>query len=123
MFAFLKRTFVVLVGLLLITLFIWYAGPYFAFAGFAPLESEFARLVAIGSSSASGLLWRLMKRLKAYRASDRLLTAVVAQPQPQARRRVRRLKSSSCASASKRRCRRSNSSVNPATASMTSLGT
>src|SRR6187551_3063155 len=83
MFAFLKRTFVVLVGLLLITLFIWYAGPYFAFAGFAPLESECARLVAIGVVIGIWLLWRLMKRLKAYRASDRLLTAVVAQPQPQ----------------------------------------
>ena len=56
MFAFLKRTFVVLVGLLLITLFIWYAGPYFAFAGFAPLESEFARLVAIGVVIGFGVL-------------------------------------------------------------------
>src|SRR3954471_5012990 len=84
MFAFLKRTFIVLLGLLLITLFIWYAGPYFAFAGFAPLETEFARLVTIAAVVGIWLLWRLMKRLKAYRATDRLLTAVVAQPQPQA---------------------------------------
>jgi type VI secretion system protein ImpL len=84
MFAFLKRTFIVLLGLLLITLFIWYAGPYFAFAEFRPLESEFARLVAIGVVVGIWLLLRLIKRLKAYRASDRLLTAVVAQPQPQA---------------------------------------
>src|SRR6185503_9019767 len=83
MFAFLKRTFVILLGLLLITLFIWYAGPYFAFAGFAPRESEFARLVAIGVVIGIWLLWRLMKRLRAYRASDRLLTAVITQPQPQ----------------------------------------
>ena len=61
MFAFLKRTFVVLVGLLLITLFIWYAGPYFAFAGFAPLESEFARLVAIGVVIGIWLLSRSRK--------------------------------------------------------------
>ena len=47
MFAFLKRTFIVLLGLLLIALFIWFAGPYFAFADFRPLETEFARLVAI----------------------------------------------------------------------------
>src|SRR4051794_4436858 len=84
MFAFLKRTFIVLLGLLLITLFIWYAGPYFAFAGFAPLETEFARFVTIAAVVGIWLLWRLMKRLKAYRATDRLLTAVVAQPQPQA---------------------------------------
>ena len=48
MFAFLKRTFVVLIGFLLIALFIWYAGPYFAFAEFRPLESQTARLIAIG---------------------------------------------------------------------------
>src|SRR3954471_758976 len=84
MFAFLKRTFIVLLGLLLITIFIWYAGPYFAFAEFRPLESEFSRLVAIGIVIGLWLLLRLMKRLRAYRASDRLLTAVVAQPQPQA---------------------------------------
>jgi type VI secretion system protein ImpL len=84
MFAFLTRTFIVLLGLLLITLFIWYAGPYFAFAGFAPLETDFARLATIAAVVGIWLLWRLMKRLKAYRATDRLLTAVVAQPQPQA---------------------------------------
>ena len=84
MFAFLKRSFIVLLGLLLIVLFIWYAGPYFAFAQFQPLESETARLIAIGVVIGFWLLLRLMKRLKAYRASDRLLTAVVAQPQPQA---------------------------------------
>jgi len=84
MFAFLKRTIVILVGFLLITLFIWFAGPYFAFADFRPLDSQFARLVAIGVVVGIWLLFRLMKRIKAYRASDRLLTAVVAQPQPQA---------------------------------------
>src|SRR5947207_4237794 len=83
MFAFLKRTFIVLLGLLLIVLFIWYAGPYFAFAEFRPLESETSRLIAIGVVIGLWLLIRLMKRLRAYRASDRLLTAVVAQPQPQ----------------------------------------
>src|SRR4029450_10236321 len=81
MFAFLKRTFVILLGLLLIALFIWYAGPSFAFAGFSPLESEFARLVAIGVAVGIWLLWRLMKRLKAYRARDRFLPALLAQPQ------------------------------------------
>jgi len=84
MFAFLKRFIVILIGFLLITLFIWFAGPYFAFAEFRPLESQFARLVAIGIVVGIWLLFRLMKRLRAYRASDRLLTAVVAQPQPQA---------------------------------------
>jgi type VI secretion system protein ImpL len=84
MFGFIRRTFIVLLGLLLIVLFIWYAGPYFAFAEFRPLESETARLIAIGIVIGFWLLMRLAKRLRAYRASDRLLNAVVAQPQPQA---------------------------------------
>ena len=65
MFAFLKRFIVILIGFLLITLFIWFAGPYFAFAEFRPLESQFARLVAIGIVVGIWLLFRLMKRLKA----------------------------------------------------------
>ncbi len=84
MFAFLKRIIILLVGFLLITLFIWFAGPYFAFADFRPLDSEFARLIAIGIVVGIWLVFRLMKRMRAYRASDRLLTAVVSQPQPQA---------------------------------------
>ena len=86
MFAFLKRTFVVLLGLLLIVVFIWFAGPYFAFGQYRPLETEFARLIAIGVIVGCWVVWRLVKRLRAFRASDRLLAAVVAQPQPEAAR-------------------------------------
>jgi type VI secretion system protein ImpL len=82
MFAFLKRTVVVLLGFLLIALFIWYAGPFFAFAEFHPLETERARLIAIGAVVGVWLLMRLVKRLRSFRRTDRLLTAVVAQPQP-----------------------------------------
>jgi type VI secretion system protein ImpL len=82
MLAFLKRTFVVLLGFLLIFVFIWYAGPYFAFAEFRPLESVSARLIAIAVIVGCWLAVRLVKRLRSFRASDRLLAAVVAQPQP-----------------------------------------
>jgi type VI secretion system protein ImpL len=84
MFAFLKRSIVILIGLLLIVAFIWFAGPYFSFANVAPLESDTARLIAIGVVIGCWVLYRLYKRLKAYRAGDRLLKAVVAQPQPEA---------------------------------------
>ena len=48
MLAFLKsRTVLVFVGLLLLALLIWFAGPYFAFADYKPLEGVVARLVAI----------------------------------------------------------------------------
>jgi type VI secretion system protein ImpL len=83
MFAFLKRTAIVLLGLLLTVVFIWYAGPYFAFGQYRPLETEAARLIAIGVILGCWLVARLLKRLRAARASDRLLAAVVAQPQPE----------------------------------------
>jgi len=83
MFAFLKRTVVLLIGLLLVVVVIWYGGPLVTIAGYTPLESETARLIAIGVIVGCWLIVRLFKRLRAFRASDRLLTAVVAQPQPE----------------------------------------
>ena len=48
MFAFLKsRTFLIVVGLILVALLIWFFGPYFAFGSYKPLDSEIARIVAI----------------------------------------------------------------------------
>ena len=45
MLAFIKRrTFLVLIGLLILALLIWFAGPYFAFADYRPLESVLARV-------------------------------------------------------------------------------
>ena len=82
MFAFFKRPIVVAaIGFVLLALFIWFVGPYFSF-GFGdalvqPLGSETSRLVAIGSVVALWLLVLLFKRLKAVRASDKLMAAVV----------------------------------------------
>jgi type VI secretion system protein ImpL len=83
MFAFLRRAFVVILGFLLIFLFIWIAGPYFAFGSYRPLESVTARLIALGIVIGAWLAWKLVNRVRAYRKSDRLLAAVVAQPQPE----------------------------------------
>jgi type VI secretion system protein ImpL len=82
MFVFLKRTFVVLLGLLLIVILIWFGGPLVSIAGLTPLETETARLIAIAAVIGFWLIVRLFKKLRAFRASDRLLAAVVAQPQP-----------------------------------------
>src|SRR5215475_3991889 len=84
MLAFLKRTFLVLLGFLLIVVFIWFAGPYFGFGQYRPLESATARLIAIAAIVGLWLAVRLMKRLRAFRASDKLLAAVAAQRQPAA---------------------------------------
>jgi type VI secretion system protein ImpL len=80
MLAILKRLSLPVLGLLLIAVFIWYAGPYFAFADYHPLESAAARLIAIAIIVACWLLYVLIRRLKAFRASDKFLAAVAARP-------------------------------------------
>lgn len=79
MFAVLRRVLPVVLGLLLIALFIWYAGPYFGFAGQTPLASPRARLIAIAVVVALWAASRVVKRLRANRASDKLAAAVVQQ--------------------------------------------
>jgi type VI secretion system protein ImpL len=77
-FAFLKsRAFVLLIGFLLIALFIWFAGPYFAFAGYRPLDSDVSRLVAIGLVVVCWVVSALIKRLRSSRASEKLVGAVL----------------------------------------------
>ncbi|MGH7336328.1 MAG: type VI secretion protein IcmF/TssM N-terminal domain-containing protein, partial [Myxococcota bacterium] len=80
-----SRAFLVVLGFLLLALFIWYAGPYFAFADMAPLESRTARLIAIGLVIGAWFVSLLLKRLRANRASDQLVAAVVKQSQVDAR--------------------------------------
>jgi type VI secretion system protein ImpL len=86
MFAFLKRfarLLLRILGLVLVALFIWYAGPYFSFAGYAPLESELTRLVLIAVIIAFWLGMIMARRVRAHRASDQLAAAVLAQPAPE----------------------------------------
>ncbi len=80
MFGFLKRFLAILIGFLLIAIFVWYVGPYFAFADYRPLESPTARLVVIAVIVGCWFLSRLWRRVRAFRMSDRLLAAVVARP-------------------------------------------
>ena len=91
MFSFFKRrAFRLLIGFLLIAIFIWYLGPYFAFASYAPLESASSRLIVILLVATCWLVWGLIKRLRASQASAQLVGAVLRQsrreqePQPSA---------------------------------------
>jgi type VI secretion system protein ImpL len=80
MFKFLKsRALLTILGFLLLGLFIWFAGPYFEFADYRPLESAVARLIAFAFVFLVWLALRLLRQLRAYRASDRLAAAVVQQ--------------------------------------------
>jgi type VI secretion system protein ImpL len=86
MFAFLKRRgFLLVVGFLLVAAFIWLAGPYFAFADYRPLETELARLIAIGVVAVLWFASVVLKKIRAFRASDKLVAAVVKQSKAEER--------------------------------------
>jgi type VI secretion system protein ImpL len=74
-----RRAFLLLIGFVLIAAFIWYAGPYFAFADYYPLESVNARLIAIALIVALWVVSRLLRRLRASLAGDKLVKAVIKQ--------------------------------------------
>jgi len=74
-----RRTVIVFLGLLLLSLFIWYGGPYLAFAEFRPFESTTSRIVAIAILF---VLWGLsaqLRGLRARRSSKQLAQAVARQ--------------------------------------------
>jgi type VI secretion system protein ImpL len=79
-----RRGFLVFLGLVLLSLFIWFAGPYFAFADWKPLEPPLSRLIAILLLVVLWALMGLVKYLRARRASAKLAEAVVAQSAPPA---------------------------------------
>ena len=80
MFRFLRRrALLVLLGFLLLAVFIWKAGPYFAFADIYPLESANARILLFLVIVVLWFLSRLVRRLRSARVSDRLVAAVVKQ--------------------------------------------
>ena len=70
----------VLLGLVLLSLFVWNAGPYFAFGEWRPLESERARLVVISTLFELWLLKGFIKSLRLRRLSSKLGQAIAARP-------------------------------------------
>src|SRR5262249_1290809 len=76
---FLKRWVLSLLGLIAISLLVWFVGPLFAFASYKPLEPETARWLVIGALFAiwiGQLLWKWVKQLNANR---QLLSGLAAQ--------------------------------------------
>jgi type VI secretion system protein ImpL len=61
-----SRWFLTLIGVLLLCLLIWFAGPYFAFADVKPLASAVGRLVAI---LIVVLIWALVWQWQSWKAS------------------------------------------------------
>ena len=75
-----------LLALVLISLVIWFAGPYVAFADYAPLESTTARLIAIALVVVFWGLRAVLRELKAARAGNMLVKNVIRQEDPAAER-------------------------------------
>ena len=74
-----SRVFLVTIGLLLLAVIIWFAGPYFAFADYRPLEGVVARLVAILILAVGYAAYVQLRQLKRASASRQLAEEVTKQ--------------------------------------------
>jgi type VI secretion system protein ImpL len=75
---FLKRWVLTLLGLIALSIIIWFVGPLFAFASYKPLEPELPRWILIGLAFAfwiGRMAWRWAKELRTNR---QLLTGLAA---------------------------------------------
>lgn len=74
-----SRTLIVIIGLLLLAAIIWFAGPYFAFAGHPVLASVVARLVAILVLAVCYAAYVQLRQLKSASSSRQLAEKVAGQ--------------------------------------------
>ena len=78
------RTLLIIAGVVLLALFIWYGGPLIAFGSegqYRPLASVLVRLIVIALVIVALVISHLLKRLRANKNSDNLMAAVVKQSQ------------------------------------------
>jgi type VI secretion system protein ImpL len=76
------RTLLIIVGLVLLALFIWYGGPLISFGSegqYRPFASELVRLILILLVVLAVIASALVKRFRANKNSDNLMAAVVKQ--------------------------------------------
>jgi type VI secretion system protein ImpL len=71
-----------LLGLLALAILIWFIGPLFAFAGWAPLAGETVRWITIGVVFAAFVLYRLWRYLSARRKNSKMVENLAAAPEP-----------------------------------------
>lgn len=83
LFNFIKaRWFISLLGLIGLALLIWFVGPLFAFAGYAPLEPEDRRWNFIILVAAIWIAVRLWSYVSAKRANSQMMRVMAASPLP-----------------------------------------
>ena len=81
-----RRAFLTFLGFVLLAVFIWYAGPLFAFNDYSPLEPVNARIFLFVLIVVIWAALKAWKRLRAMQAGDRLVAAVVRQASPREER-------------------------------------
>src|ERR1700722_15634211 len=74
-----SRVLLVIVGLLLLGLIIWFAGPYLAFAEYRPLESVAGRLIAILILVIAYVVFIQLRQLRSAKAGQKLAEGVAKQ--------------------------------------------
>lgn len=74
-----SRAFLIALGLVVLALLIWFAGPYFAFADRKPLEGAVARLVTILVMVIAYAAFVQIRQLRGASAGAQLVSAVAAQ--------------------------------------------
>jgi len=74
-----SRAFLTAVGLVLLAIILWFAGPYFAFADHRPLESVIARLIAIIVLVVAYAVYVQLKQLRSAKANRQLAEGVTRQ--------------------------------------------
>ncbi len=79
MLRFLKQVWLLaLIGLLLLSLIVWFGGPYLALGSFKPFESTTGRLIGILVLVVCWAVWLQLRALRAQRSNNNLAAAVVA---------------------------------------------
>lgn len=79
---FTARWFLVLIALLLLSLTIWYGGPYLSLGAYKPFEDVVGRLIGILAMVVIWTLWVQVRQAKAQRAGKQFAQDVSGQPGP-----------------------------------------
>ncbi|MGH8229391.1 MAG: type VI secretion system membrane subunit TssM, partial [Steroidobacteraceae bacterium] len=74
-----SRMLLVTLGLALLAVIIWFAGPYVAFAGHVPLASPVARMLAIAIVAVAYAVYVQLRQARSARAGRQLAAKVAAQ--------------------------------------------
>jgi type VI secretion system protein ImpL len=74
-----QKWFLALIGVVLLSLILWFLGPYVAFAEHRPFESIIGRLIGVLVLVICWAVWLQIRSLRAQRSNSQLATAVASQ--------------------------------------------